>query len=182
MGTSGDVWQYRPESHKTEHHGRERIILIGPQAQDVLRPYLLRDKETYCFVPADSERKRRAELHEARKIPLHYGNRPGTNRKRKPKRAAGGRYTTDSYRRAIDRACDKAFPAPDDATPEQARQWKIEHRWAPNRLRHSAATEIRKRFGLEAAQVVLGHSDADVTQIYAERDMAKAAAVIREVG
>jgi hypothetical protein len=28
----------------------------------------------------------------------------------------------------------------------------------------------------------LGHSMANVTQIYAERDLAKAAAVIREVG
>ena len=65
---------------------------------------------------------------------------------------------------------------------KNAREWKLKHRWAPNRLRHTAATELRKRFGLEAAQVVLGHSVADVTQIYAERDMAKAAEVIKQVG
>ena len=35
---SGEVWEYRPESHKTEHHGLERIIYIGPKAQDVLCP------------------------------------------------------------------------------------------------------------------------------------------------
>ena len=40
----------------------------------------------------------------------------------------------------------------------------------------------RPWFGLEAAQVVLGHSAADVTQIYAERDMAKAAEVMKQVG
>ena len=40
LDRSGDVWEYRPESHKTEHHGRERIIYIGPQAQQVLLPYL----------------------------------------------------------------------------------------------------------------------------------------------
>ena len=34
----------------------------------------------------------------------------------------------------------------------------------------------------EAAQVTLRHSQADVTQIYAERDMVKAEAVMREVG
>ena len=39
---SDDIWAYRPESHKTEHHGRERVIHIGPRAQQVLRPYLLR--------------------------------------------------------------------------------------------------------------------------------------------
>jgi site-specific recombinase XerC len=56
---------------------------------------------------------------------------------------------------------------------DELRKWQSSHRWAPNRLRHSAATEIRKNFGLEAAQVILGHSAADVTQIYAERDMQK---------
>ena len=44
------------------------------------------------------------------------------------------------------------------------------------------ATEIRKRFGLEAAQTVLGHSNAAVTQIYAERDMKLASSVVKEMG
>ena len=44
-------------------------------------------------------------------------------------------------------------------------------RFLDNRLRHTAGTEVRKAFGLEAAQCVLGHSRADVTQIYAERDL-----------
>lgn len=43
-------------------------------------------------------------------------------------------------------------------------------------------TEIRKRFGLEAAQVILGHASADVTQVYAERDLQKAVQIMREVG
>jgi site-specific recombinase XerC len=63
-----------------------------------------------------------------------------------------------------------------------AAEWRSQHCWSPNQLRHSAATEIRKRFGLEATQVVLGHSAADVTQVYAERDMEKAAAVMAQVG
>ncbi len=58
----------------------------------------------------------------------------------------------------------------------------IDHRWSPNRLRHSAGTEIRKRFGLEAAQVILGHASANVTQVYAERDLQKAVEIMREVG
>lgn len=36
----GKVWLYRPESHKTEHHGHERVVILGPQAQTVLRPFL----------------------------------------------------------------------------------------------------------------------------------------------
>ena len=55
-------------------------------------------------------------------------------------------------------------------------------KWSPNQLRHAAATEYRKKFGLEAAQVVLGHKTANITEIYAERndDLAKRAA--RELG
>lgn len=60
--------------------------------------------------------------------------------------------------------------------------WQKEYRWAPNRLRHSRATEIRQIDGLEASQAVLGHSKADTTQIYAERDIAKAVKIMSEVG
>jgi hypothetical protein len=42
--------------------------------------------------------------------------------------------------------------------------------------------DIRARYGLEAAQVILGHSRTDVTQVYAERDLAKAVEVMREIG
>ncbi len=174
VDTSGEVWTYRPESHKTEHHDRERVVCIGPRAQDVLRPYLLRDKSSYCFVPAESERKRRAEMHANRQTPLSCGNRPGTNRKRKPKRRAGAQYTTGTYRRAIHRAVELANRERDKADQLPT--------WSPNRLRHSAATEIRKQFGLEAAQVTLGHATADVSQIYAERDLTLAVEIMRKIG
>jgi integrase len=67
-------------------------------------------------------------------------------------------------------------------TEAEAKAWCSEHRWSPNQLRHTAGTEIRRQFGLEAAQVTLGHSNANVTQIYAERDLAKAAEIMRQVG
>jgi site-specific recombinase XerC len=51
--------------------------------------------------------------------------------------------------------------------------------WHPNQLRHTVATEVRARFGLVAAQAVLGHAKADVTQVYAERDLTRAAEVMR---
>lgn len=54
--------------------------------------------------------------------------------------------------------------------------------WTPHRLRHSAATVIRREFGLEAAQVLLGHARADVTQIYAEAKREKAMRVTAELG
>jgi integrase len=181
---SVNPWRYAPQHHKTEHTGRERVIFIGPQAQGVLLRYLARDAEAYCFRPCDSEAKRRADVHAARQTPMSCGNVPGSNRRRKPKRQPGERYDVDAYRRAIHRACDKAFQAPDDIAddPMKHKAWRSEHRWSPNQLRHTAATEIRKRFGLEASQVALGHARADVTQIYAERDHSLAARVAQEAG
>jgi integrase len=189
---SDDIWLYRPESHKTEHLGRDRVIPIGPKGQEILLRYLARDPSMYCFRPCDSEAKRRAEAQAKRKTPLSCGNRAGTNRKKKPKRSAGECYTTSSYGRAINRGCDKAFPHPElgykmlakftAAEKKELRKWQSEHKWNPNQLRHSAGTEIRREFGLEASQTVLGHANADTTQIYAERDVAKAIEVARAIG
>jgi integrase len=192
LDRSGDVWLYRPASHKTEHHGRERVVPIGPKAQAVLLHYLARDAEAYCFRPCDSEAKRRAEAHAERKTPLSYGNRPGSNRRLRPQHSPGDRYETAAYRRAISRACDKAFPHPtlgaipaaglSESQVTELRAWRSGHHWAPNRLRHTAATEVRKVGGLEAAQIILGHSAANVTEIYAERELAKGLEVARKIG
>jgi len=166
LDRSDDVWTYRPESHKTEHHGRDRVIFLGPQAQEVLLRYLARDSQAYCFSPVDSEAKRLVEQEANRKTARSCGNIRGSNVKKKPKKKPGEKYDVNSYRRAIHRACDKAGV----------------DRWSPNRLRHSAATEIRKRFGLEAAQVTLGHASADITQVYAERDNTLAIEVAAKIG
>ena len=183
VDTSGEVWSYRPQEHKTEYLGRERVIFIGPKAQALLRPYLLRENASYCFVPAESEKKRRAAAHARRRTPLSCGNRPGTNRRGRPKRFPGDRYTTASYRRAIDRAVELANrKAAQEARGRGEKPPAAMASWSPNRLRHTAATEIRRRFGLEAAQVTLGHATADVSQIYAERDWSLAAEVMRKIG
>ena len=183
VDTSGEVWLYCPASHKTAHRGKDRTIFIGPKGQAVLLKYLARDSKAHCFQPRDSEAKRRAAQHAARKTPLSCGNRPGTNRSRKPRRPAGSSYDVQSYGAAVRYACAKAFPHPDPhASDEAVKAWRKSHCWSPNRLRHAAATEIRREFGLEAAQVVLGHAKADVTQVYAERDLAKGYEVAKRIG
>jgi len=196
---TGEVWLYRPARHKTEHHDKQRVVCIGPRAQDILRPYLLRDSAAFCFCPAESERKRNAARRDARQTPMtpsQAARKPKRDSKRSPK----NRYSNDSYRRAVDRACDLAFPPPPALAPQegesakqwqerltdkqrdQLKSWRAANRWAPNQLRHAAGTEIRKRFGLEGAQVALGHSKANVTEIYAERDLSKAMEIARQVG
>jgi integrase len=179
---SGEVWAYRPESHKTEHHGRDRVIFIGPQGQEILRPYLLRSPKAYCFVPAESERKRREIQHAERKTPFSCGNRPGTNRVRRRKRRLAERYDNCSYARAVKAACDKADREAHKADKSISAKERIVPRWSPNQLRHAVATAVRKQFGLEAVQVILGHATADITQIYAERDQTLAARVMQKIG
>jgi len=89
-------------------------------------------------------------------------------------------FSRDHYNQSIERACRRA--APIVLTPEGRERWIKEHRWSPNRLRHTAATMVRSEFGLEAAQVFLGHAKADVTQVYAERDLGLLTRVAAAVG
>ena len=94
--------------------------------------------------------------------------------KRRPKRAKRDYYDVDSYRRAIKYGIGKV----NRSRPENEQLPS----WYPLQLRHSRATEIRKQFGLEVAQVILGHAKADVTQVYAERNLEQAIQVVGKVG
>ncbi len=193
---SKEVWAYRPRSHKTQHHDQERVIFIGPKAQDVLRPYMLRPADAYCFSPRESEKRRLEARHAARKTPLSYGNSPGSNRTARPKRQARDCYGDDTYNRAVQRACETAFGMPDELRristksskderqrlKKLASEWRAEHCWSPNQLRHAAGTDVRRQFGAEAAQVTLGHANLEVTEIYAERNQALAAEIMHKIG
>lgn len=96
------------------------------------------------------------------KVPPSQKNR----KKKNPERSPGDRYTTESYAHAVGYGAKKAG---------------VEH-WHPNQIRHTYATKVRKEHGLEAAQVSLGHSRADVTQVYAERNEELAATVAAKIG
>jgi integrase len=99
--------------------------------------------------------------------------------------------TRAALRRSIVRGCSRAFPHEfrkikpkkrTEAQKAELRAWNKAHSWHPNQIRHTVGTEVRARYGLEAAQCLLGHSNADVTQTYAERDMKQAADVARKIG
>lgn len=144
---------------------------------------------------------RHQEAEAKRVTPLSYGNRRGTNRKRKPSKTPGDRYTTESYYRAIQYALYHAYPPPEyldrkryesnggwNARLENAGlkgeldTWRKKYYWHPHQLRHNAATELRKEFGLEAARIILGHRSVAITEMYAEIDKAKAVEAISQVG
>ncbi len=199
---AGAVWLYRPKLHKTAHKGKARTVAIGPRAQEALKPFLTDDPHAFLFNAALAVAEVRAERAAARQTPRYksHQKRNAAKRKKNPRRAPAARYTTHSYSVAVARACDVAFPPPaplarrpDETaaewqarlTPgdrERLKAWRVENRWTPNQLRHTFATEVRKEHGLEAAQVLLGHSKADVTQIYAEKNEALAVAIAAKRG
>jgi integrase len=181
LDTSGKLWVYRPAKHKTQLHGYKREIYIGPRARAIVEEFLKLDPAAYLFSPIEAEHERRNKLHAARTTPLSCGNKPGTNRRRNPKRAPGERYTAASYYRAVRSACDKADRWAKGGVVI-GNDERIVPRWHVNQIRHLRATELRKSFGLEATQAVLGHSRVETTQIYAERLSETAARVAAEVG
>ncbi|MBA3312629.1 MAG: site-specific integrase [Planctomycetaceae bacterium] len=175
VNRDGEVWEYRPPSHKTQHHGRERVVFIGPKAQAILAPYIdNRPAAAYCFSPAEAEAERFVAKRAARKTRVQPSQQ--NRSKANPKRVKGNRYTVPSYRQAIERGCEKVN---EKRGKEELPPIVV---WKPNQLRHSAATAIRKTFGLEAAQVALGHAKGDITQVYAERDAALGRKVAAEIG
>jgi integrase len=182
---SGEVWEYKPAEHKNANREQDRIVYIGPRGQDILRPYLLRAADAYCFSPRDSEAKRLAERYAARKTPLSCGNVPGSHRVRhKPMVRAGERYTPQSYLYAVRRACEKAFPVPVEIAddPAAVEAWHHDHRWSPNQLKHAMGTRVRREFDIDAAKTLLGHSQLNTTGIYAEQDRRRAIEVAKRIG
>jgi integrase len=159
IDATGDVWQARLERHKGAWRGKERIIFFGEKAKEIIRPYLLRPADKPMFSPHE------AILSLRRDCPTHRRPNQKPN-ERQTAREVRDAYTPDTYRRAVTRACVEAgIPS-----------------WVPYQLRHTAGTEARKRFGLDVAQALLGHSGAKVTQIYAELDQEKARAIAAQFG
>ena len=181
LDRSGDIWIYHPSSHKTQYLGIDKQIPLGPQAQAVITPFLDRSPAAYLFTPEEAERWRQEQRNSPnssnRKTPIYPSEmksrqkRKRDSQSRKRNRPFHACYRVVSYRRAICYALAKAKRAGHE----------IPH-WFPYQLRHTHGTTVRKKYGLEAAQVSLGHSSADVTQVYAERNLALAVEVASQMG
>ncbi len=165
---TGKIWLYRPGSdqdhgeHKTAWRDHDRVIAIGPRAQEIIRAFSKPDLHAYLFSPAEGMEEFHAKRGMSRKTP----KRSKPPRVSNPRRRLGACYSVDSYRYAITRACRKA------GVPI----------WHPHQLRHTKATEIRREAGLDAARAVLGHRSPAITEVYAELDATKAAEVMERLG
>lgn len=153
-------WEWTLSEHKTAHHeGQEiKIILIGPKAQAAISDLLVnRSPEDPVFDAVESMRWWRA-----RSKNVKHGRYHGTKKRDlKPKAFCYG-----AYRDAVKRACEAAG---------------VPH-WKPNQLRHLAATQLRAKYGIEAARLILGHTTANTTLIYAERDLESARRIAESDG
>lgn len=205
---SGAVWFYRPGMHKTSHLEGERVVALGPTAQrmildfvpircprcevvgrpprigsrddalcgpcsdacdeaDVHGPWSREEAlppEAAVFSPARDREERFADLRSRRKSKVQPSQ--ADRRKAAPQRAPGDRYSVVNYNNAVRRGCERAGVS----------------RWHVNRLRHSHATEVQRRFGTLGVQAVLGHSKADTSLIYAERNLGLAATIAAQIG
>ena len=167
------VWLYHPSHFKTDWQANaERVIAIGPEGQQILRPFLNRPSESFCFSPQESEVWRSKLRRTNRASPLtpsQAARRPKADGKRRPR----DRYDTCSYRRAIERGVNAANKR------RQKDGLELLPNWSPNQLRHLRAGEIEQTLGIEMAAAVLGHSKVETTAIYArrKRQLARVAAL-----
>lgn len=209
LNRDGNIWLYTPAQHKTAHRGHKRIIYLGPQAQEIVKPFLKLNPDAFLFSPAEAEEERRAKLAENRKTPLNRGNTSGTNRRRKPRKSPGQGYTVESYGRAIKDACTWAFEMPAEMREKrrdkeaeaklseqeraelaktrahrstQRTEWRRQNCWHPHQLRHSAATRWRATHGPEITLVLLGDKTTSMVDVYAEKDHVAAQQVAMKIG
>ncbi len=185
IDTSSDVWIYEPSSHKNRWRGQRKEIALGPEAQRILEPFLARDPLAFLFNPQEAVdwrrencpsyqgRKRKTKVYpsELRRRERVKEERRKQRKRRKPKRAPGDRYDTKSYRRAIDYGLERATKA----------GFVVPH-WHPHQLRHNRGTEIRRRYGVEASKVSLGHAHVSTSELYAEKNLEQARMIARDMG
>lgn len=162
------VWIYEPEKWKMAHTGDRRIILFGPRAQEILKPFLDRPVDVPLFSPIEALAERSQRRRMERRTPVYQSHTRyyAALKPAAPARPACPSYTVASYRRAIWYACTKA-----NVTP-----------WHPHQLRHNATDLLVEQFGWDVARIVLGHRSIDTTRIYARDDLVKAAEAMRKAG
>jgi integrase len=190
IDVGGPIWVYEPHTHKNRWRGHRRLIPLGPRAQEIIKQFLKPNIEAYLFSPRQAVAEHNATKRKRRVTRVQPSQ--VCRKKRQPRRQPGDRYDSRSYYRAI----ANGFMALANA---RARAQGIEHRpketkrrdwlarfgvchWHPHQLRHTHATAVRKRYGLEAAQVALGHKQANITEIYAETNLDLAFKIAKEVG
>jgi integrase len=75
---SRSEWLYTPMSHKTEHRGKTRTIVIGPRAQRVLARHVQLDPDAWLFPGHDGHLRENSYSTIVRKVCIDNGIKPWT--------------------------------------------------------------------------------------------------------
>lgn len=175
-GRTVPVWWYTPQSHKTEHHGKKRIIPMGPEAQGIITPFLKLDLTAALFSTVEGYRNKVRIQPKHPKGFFLYAIKMQKRRRCRPF------YTSQVWYNTLRRLNNKADEVAHLRNPHIPKDQRIVEQWHPHQLRHNAATFLTQRYGIENARIMLGHTSVSTTQIYAERDLAKMAKIAAEVG
>jgi integrase len=62
LDLSAEPWVYRPGGHKTAHHGKDRLVYLGPKAREVLTPFLAGGSGGWLF-PSSRKDGRHRSVH-----------------------------------------------------------------------------------------------------------------------
>lgn len=118
-----EVWIYKVPKHKTQHLGKERVVVINKRAQGHLRPWLKPDLTAIVFTPdlmRDGRLYRHGQSPQAAEgkvsVRLEYYREWARRRRRKlgtRTRQVCPVFTSHLYSDVLKGACDRAFPPPD---------------------------------------------------------------------
>ena len=164
-----DIWKYRPESHKNQwrEEGNEihkREVLLGKRCQEILRPFLNEGQpEAFLFSPLEAKaafQAERASRRKTKRTPSELKKR----RKKHPQRAPRERYDVNTFQQSIRKTCKNLGVL----------VWKLLE------IRHTRATDVREKYGVEGASASLGNT-VEAAQIYAERNKVLAHKIATEM-
>lgn len=168
------VWLYVPASHKTLWKRKPRVVLIGPKAQEILKPLLNREPTAHLFNPNEAVIIWRQLQREKRRSPVQPSQRD--RRRQCPKLLPRQFYTNEAYGQALARTINRLNEERKEAGLPPIPSW------APNQLRHFVATEVAERFDEATAAALIGHCGLDTIKVYAEQAIGKAAKAAAEMG
>lgn len=150
-------WKYAIKKHKTSYRKKVRTLFFYAPAQMVLRSYLNRDPEEFCFKPIEGwrwgQRQQAKTDRPARKTPIYPSElerrkRLKQERKARPKKRQfqalyDYHVLTVAVGRAVVRANRDGLDLP---------------HWTPYQVRHTVATLTRLEHGAQASAAMMGHS------------------------
>jgi integrase len=141
LDMTGEVWKWTPPTHKNAWRGHTKAIAVGPRAQAILRPYIVKARDAdHLFSPRDAMSQ--------------IGYEEISDRVR-------DHYDYSTVRRAIVRVCEKH--GVDRWTPHQLRHSRLTHvrdefgldyAQAVGGHRHASVTEIYASVSHEKARDV----------------------------